>query len=1351
MSKFAYIARRYIVPADKKIGGLRLVFDIETDGLLEAVTKIHCIVVGDLDSDQVNEYGPAQITAGLAHLARADVLVGHNAQSYDLRVLRQLHDWQPKVGCTIVDTLIAGRLILPNVADLDDMTAAMGAPPFGKLRGRFSLQSWGARLGIPKVGTDIQDWSHWTPEMQQRCVGDVKICQALWRFLQPDGYSQEALALEHQVAPICEQITAAGVPFDVAVAEQVRQQWTARRTALAAQLQQQFPGVKLSSRQQIGALLEARGWVPERRTEKTKQPKIDDELLEAIPALYPEFAGLAEYMLLGRRLAQLSDGAQAWCKHVGADGRIHGSLVPIGTPHSRGKHLAPNLAAVPNPKKGKPFAAECRALFRAPDGWVFVCCDQAGLQDRGYAHYLADFDGGAYGRAFLDGADTHWQSAIALGLVPAGAARDKESKLHAALREGAKTFRYAFLYGCGALRAGQIIADTVRAALQIDSTSDLAQRFFGGSTHPNEVALKRVGKQALAKFEAATPGLRQLRESLQAHARRYGWLPGLDGRRVPVRALHSALNFIVTCSEAVICKRWLVRVHDELCAKFRYGWDGDFVISLWIHDEIAIVCRPQIAEQVGEILVRHAREPGEFYGFKVSLDAAFTIGHSWAGEPPENNKNNEMPMSRNPAFDVFVPDPLDNYFEALGSPEPGSFSDYNCQLSLAVDLAASSPILDAPTLVPGLPSTETIEDFLPLGGARDREPATPEGTARRPVTMADLTAINEGLKGWHIPPIDIASMLKPAPSPFAEPKSETEVEVSTESNGYDYGSNGYNGDYSNNDNERQHIGRIVATYIYRNHLGINHTKIEKRVSPKAKRAQYPQAFWVGQWATKKPTGWLKIPYRLPELLAALAQQSVPDVFLPEGEKDCDFLAALGLVVTTNSEGATPLKTKTGKWTPELNKWFHGARRLFILADNDEVGRAFAREKAQALASIVPDIRIIYFPEVPESEDVTWWLQHGHSKEELLARCEAAPRWQIDELESIRADQVIMRAIRWLWPKRFAVGKIGIVAGLPDEGKGQILCYIAARVTQGLEWPNGEGRSPQGNVIILSAEEDPEDSLTPRLVAAGADRSRIHFLKMVRDRDEKTGQPRKRMFSLVNDLERLRHKIIEVGNVQVVQIDPVSAYLGVGKVDSYRDSDVRAVLGPLKELAEEMRVAIITVMHFNKKVDITNALLRISNSLAFVGLPRHAYGVIADNENQRQLFVRAKNNDAAKADNLTLAFHFDVREVGADPDTGEIIRAPFIVWEPGYVDVTATEAMQAASEQKSPTTRDKAKQFLHAVLAAGPVLVEEITEAANAELISKRTLERAKEDLGVITEKDRTVPRGKWFWKLPQED
>jgi DNA polymerase I-like protein with 3'-5' exonuclease and polymerase domains len=263
---------------------------------------------------------------------------------------------------------------------------------------------------------------------------------------------------------------------------------------------------------------------------------------------------------------------------------------------------------VPNPKKGKPFGAECRGLFRDRGDWVFVTCDQASLQDRGYAHYLHGFDGGAYARAFLEGIDTHWQSAITLGLTTAGTARDKESKLHTALREGAKTFRYAFLFGCGQLRAGRIIAAIVQTAQQIDANSDLAQRFFGQATHPNEAALKRIGKQALDRFEAGTPGLRRLRQYLRTFAQHYGWLPGLDRRRVPVRALYSVLNFIVASSEAIICKRWLVHVHDELRARFRYGWDGDAVLVLWVHDELVACCRPEIADQVGEIMVRHARE-----------------------------------------------------------------------------------------------------------------------------------------------------------------------------------------------------------------------------------------------------------------------------------------------------------------------------------------------------------------------------------------------------------------------------------------------------------------------------------------------------------------------------------------------------------------------------------------------------------------------------------------------------------------------------------------------------------------------------------------------------------------------
>jgi DNA polymerase I-like protein with 3'-5' exonuclease and polymerase domains len=620
------------VSSTTKSSGLRLAFDLEADALLDTATVVHCVVIADLDSNRIDEYGPNRIAAALDHLKRADYLTGHNIQSYDLPLLRRLYGWSPASACIVIDTLITARLILPL--------------PISTIKPRrWATNRWARTVvvtaskrganGSAKTGTDIEDWSRWTPEMQERCLGDTLICKALWHFLQPDGYSQDAIALEHRVAPICDELTATGGPFDLEAAERLRRQWTMRLAELAANLAQQFPGVNLNSRLQLGRLLEARGWVPEKRTPKTGQPKIDDEVLEALPALYPEFAGIAEHCTLGRRLGQLANGKQAWTKSVSADGRIHGGIVHIGTPHSRAAHREPNLAQVPNPKKGKPFATECRALFRAPDGWVMVTADQAGLQDRGFAHYLARFDGGAYAATFADAnaEDTHWRSAINLGLVPASTTRDKESMVHTAIREGAKRFRYAFLYGVGLEQAGRIISDNARAAHQIDAGNDLQQRFLGSSAHPNEVALKRVGKLALNKFEAGTPGLKRLRQSLQAHARQHQWLPGLDGRRVPVGALHSALNFIVTSSEAIICKRWLVNVHDELHTRFRYGWDGDVVLVLWVHDELVTCCRPEIAEQVGEIMVRHAVEPAAHYGFKTPLAAEFKVGASWATEP----------------------------------------------------------------------------------------------------------------------------------------------------------------------------------------------------------------------------------------------------------------------------------------------------------------------------------------------------------------------------------------------------------------------------------------------------------------------------------------------------------------------------------------------------------------------------------------------------------------------------------------------------------------------------------------------------------------------------------------------
>jgi hypothetical protein len=633
---FLRLAKRYIIPTPPTPATerLRLAFDVESDGLLDAATKIHCICIGNLDSGHISEFGPDQIEAALARLSETDYLIGHNCDGFDLPLLERLHGWAPKPSCKVVDTLIASRLILANIDSLDDEAAARGDPKLGKLRGRHSLEAWGIRLGLAKIGAELEDFSLWSPELQQRCVGDVHLTMALWRFLQPDGQPTQALELEHRVAEVCAAITEAGIPFDRAAGEALARSWTEQITPLRAQLIEQFPGLENpNSRSQVGKLLEARGWVPAARTKKTKQPKLDAEAMENIAQQFPELTGLSEFFIFSLRLGQLVNGDKAWLKHIDDDGRIHGSLVHIGTPHHRAAHHDPNLAQVPNPKKGKPLAGECRALFHIDDNsdWTFVTCDQAGLQDRAFAHYLAEFDGGAYARAFASGNfDPHWTMVRALELVPDETKRDKGNKLHTALREGCKSFRYAFLFGAQEERLGIVTLATIRSAVAVDPVAGgaLLRRFFPKT---DVARLRSIGSKALNDFMKATPGLRELRNSLEQQATKAGWLPGLDGRRIPTNASRTVLNYAVTSAEAIICKRWLVDVYDELHARFRYGWQGDVVLVAWTHDELAACCRREIAEQVGEVMLHHAKAAGEHFGFKVPLSGDLTIGKSWGG------------------------------------------------------------------------------------------------------------------------------------------------------------------------------------------------------------------------------------------------------------------------------------------------------------------------------------------------------------------------------------------------------------------------------------------------------------------------------------------------------------------------------------------------------------------------------------------------------------------------------------------------------------------------------------------------------------------------------------------------
>jgi hypothetical protein len=219
----------------------------------------------------------------------------------------------------------------------------------------------------------------------------------------------------------------------------------------------------------------------------------------------------------------------------------------------------------------------------------------------------------------------------------------------------------------------------------------------------------------------------------------------------------------------------------------------------------------------------------------------------------------------------------------------------------------------------------------------------------------------------------------------------------------------------------------------------------------------------------------------------------------------------------------------------------------------------------------------------------------------------------------------------------------------------------------------------------------------------------------------------------------------------VIIDPVSAYLGVGKINNSQTTDVRAVLAPLTKLAEQKKILVVGIMHFNKKADVTNAMLRIADSLAYVAAARHVYVVVDDSEHKgARLFVKAKNNLAP--DKNALRFNVATRLVGADPETHQEIWAPHVIWDLETVEVTATEAVEQADGAGSTRghTRKEAVEFLRARLAGGPVPQRELEDEARANCISVKTLRRAKAELGVVATKGHgSSTTGGWAWELPK--
>ncbi len=338
-----------------------------------------------------------------------------------------------------------------------------------------------------------------------------------------------------------------------------------------------------------------------------------------------------------------------------------------------------------------------------------------------------------------------------------------------------------------------------------------------------------------------------------------------------------------------------------------------------------------------------------------------------------------------------------------------------------------------------------------------------------------------------------------------------------------------------------------------------------------------------------------------------------------------------------------------------------------------------------------------------------------------------------------ASDIVPEKVEWLCSGRLARGKHTCLAGEPGTGKSQLSIAIIAVVTTGGEWPCSEGRSPVvGNVIVLSAEDGAADTIVPRLMAAGADLERVEIVSAVGSADGKD----RRAFNLQTDLALLEQKIVEIGDVALVVVDPVSSYLG--KTDSHKNSEVRGVLEPLSEMAERTRVAVLTITHFSKTgaSNTIKALHRFIGSIAFTGAPRTAFAVIEDADSEgRYLFLHAKNNLTAPAQGLA----FRLEQTIIDP--GGIV-ASRVWWENEPVSITANQALaaEAAGEDQRSAT-EAAEEFLREALAGGPVSQKELKHDAEGAGLSWATVRRAKDRLWVKaqrqSEEGATRGHGQW--------
>ena len=587
------------------------------------------MVVVNIDTGVVTSFSDwdpklPTLAEGLVFLEKADVLAGHNVISYDLQVLKKLAGWSPKQQTKVFDTWIMSQLLQY------------------KRSHKHGLAGWGEFFKYPKL--DYDDWSKYTPEMLTYCIRDVELNVKVYNHLVADARKiiskyplfAKGMDVELEFAKIEADIHSKGWLFDLNKAHTLLKEINDKLETIERVLEPKiglrcirtdgtetkkpawrkdgcytlatvkhfgideargktdrpiegeysrisFEQGKVSQIEVVKDYLYSIGWVPDEwNVEKingkfvNKSPKITESSLKP---LGEEAMMISEFYTVRSRKGIL----EGWIEHVSKspDGRLHGKMFTIGTPTFRCRHeIVANIPSVDSV-----YGKEMRSLLTCEQGTSIVGADSSGNQMRGLCHYLGNED---FTHEVING-DVHQSNADALGTT----------------RKLSKPFLYAFLFGGGAGKLGQILTGTTNA---------------------------KVGAAAKEKFANSIPGMKQLLENLSSEYERtkamfgesYANIRGIDGRIVFVSSPHQTLNYLLQTAEGVTCKAAIVYLRDKLIERKIHHY-----FTLHYHDECVCICKDEDAEEVAELAIEAFTEAPKWFGITCMSGSAH-IGKTYS-------------------------------------------------------------------------------------------------------------------------------------------------------------------------------------------------------------------------------------------------------------------------------------------------------------------------------------------------------------------------------------------------------------------------------------------------------------------------------------------------------------------------------------------------------------------------------------------------------------------------------------------------------------------------------------------------------------------------------------------------